>query len=220
MSKKQVVVIGLGRFGSNVARTLYGMNHDVLAIDNDERVVQEVTGFVTYPVKTDATSEAALRELGVPNFDIAIVAIGSDIQASIMVTVLLKSLEVPYIVARARNDLHGQILGRVGANRVVYPEREMGVRVARNIFNPEVLEYMDLAPDFGISKVKIPDQFHRQTLREAGLAGARDKYGLAVLAVRRGKDLILLPSEEERLQKGDLLVISGRDEHLEKLRSE
>ncbi|MBI4233370.1 MAG: TrkA family potassium uptake protein [Chloroflexi bacterium] len=220
MPRRQVVVIGLGRFGSNVAKTLYKMGHDVLAIDNDDRVVQEMMGQVTYPVKADATSEATLRELGVPNFDVAVVAIGSNIQASIMATVLMKSLGVPYILGRARNDLHGQTLERVGAHRVVYPEQEMGVGVARNLFNPDVLEYMELGPSFGVSKVKLPDKLHQLTMREAGLAGARDKYGLAVIAIRRGKELILLPSEEERLRQGDLLVVAARDELLEKLHGE
>ena len=217
MAQKQVVVIGLGRFGSNMTRTLYQMGHDVLALDTDERLVQEAMGNATYAVKADATSEAVLRELGVPSFDVAVVAIGSDIQASIMSTVLLKSLEVPYIVARASNDLHSQTLERVGANLVIYPEQEMGVRVARNLFNPDVIEYMELAANFGISKVKAPDEINGLTLKEAGLAGSRDRYGLSVVAVRRGKDLIFLPAEEERLQSGDVLIIASRGEHLERL---
>ena len=217
MAQKQVVVIGLGRFGSNMTRTLYQMGHDVLALDTDERLVQEAMGNATYAVKADATSEAVLRELGVPSFDVAVVAIGSDIQASIMSTVLLKSLEVPYIVARASNHLHSQTLERVGANLVIYPEQEMGVRVARNLFNPDVMEYMELATNFGISKVKAPDEINGLTLKEAGLAGSRDRYSLSVLAVRRGKDLIFLPAEEERLQSGDVLIIASRDEHLERL---
>ncbi|MBI4336202.1 MAG: TrkA family potassium uptake protein [Chloroflexi bacterium] len=216
MPRKQVVVIGLGRFGSEVAKTLYQEGHDVLAIDNDERRVQEMAGHATYPVKADATNEAALRELGVPNFDVAVVAIGNDIEASIMSTVLLKTLGTAHIVARARDPLHGRTLERVGANVVVYPEQETAERVARSLFQPHVLDYIELAPSFGVSKVRLPEAFNHMTLKQAGLAGPRDKYGLAVLAVRRGKEIILLPSEEERLQSGDLLLVAGRDELLEK----
>lgn len=217
MARKQVVVVGLGRFGSNVARTLYQRGHDVLAIDTEEQLVQEVMGQVTYTVRGDATNEIVLRELGIASFDAAVVAIGSNIQSSIMGTVLLKSIGVPYIVARARNQLHGQTLERVGANHVVFPEQETGVRTARSLFNPDVLEYMDLGAEFGVSKIKALDTFHGLTLKEAGMAGSRDKYGVSVLAVRRGKEVIILPSEEERLQSDDQLIIVGRDELIDKL---
>ncbi|MFN3973699.1 MAG: potassium channel family protein [Dehalococcoidia bacterium] len=218
MPKRQVIVVGLGRFGARVARTLYRMGHDVLGIDTNEQLVQALVGQITYPVKADATSEAVLRELGAPNFDAAVIAIGSDVQASIMCTVLLKSIGMPYIVARARDDLHGRTLARVGANRIVYPEQEMGERVARSLFTPDVLEYMEVAPAFGISKVRLPESFHGITLKEAGLSGPRDKYGLAVLAIRRGKDVILLPSEDERIQPDDTFILAGKDDRLERLR--
>ena len=220
MVRKQIVVIGLGRFGSSVARALYQTGHDVLAIDRDEAPVQELLGHVTYSVRADATNEAVLRELGVPNFDAAVVGIGSDIQSSIMSTVLLKSFELPHVVARARNQLHGQTLERLGADQVIHLEQEMGTRLGRSLLNPGILEYMELAANFGISKMKTPQAISNHTLREAGLAEARDKYGLAVLAIRRGKELILLPSEEERLQPDDLLIIASKDDLLEKLLNE
>lgn len=218
MPNRQIVVIGLGRFGSNMARTLYQMGHDVLAIDEDEEAVQEMMGQVTYPVTGDATSEAVLRELGVPNFDTAVVAIGSNIQASIMATVLLKTLGVSYIVARANNELHGATLDRLGANRVVYPEQEMGVRLAHTLFHPNVMEYMELAPGYGISKSHLPDGMARRTLKESGLGSPRERNDLAIIAIRRGKEIILTPDEEEQLRPGDLIIVSGRDELLEKLR--
>lgn len=214
--RRQVAVIGLGRFGSSVATSLYQAGHDVLAVDTDERAVQDITGKVTHPVRADATSEAVLRELGVPNFDVAVVAIGSNIQASILCTVLLRSLGVVYILARAQNGLHGQTLERVGASRVIYPEQETGARAAHSLFQPEVIESMALAPNFNINKFNAPERFHDSTVKEAGLAGPRDKYGLAVLAIRRGKALILLPSEEERLRPGDVLTVAGRDDLFEK----
>ncbi|MQF83165.1 TrkA family potassium uptake protein [SAR202 cluster bacterium AD-802-E10_MRT_200m] len=218
MAQKQVVVVGLGRFGSSVTRTLYQMGYDVLALDWDERLVQNAMGNSTYAVKADATSESVLRELGVHNFDGSVVAIGSNIEASIMATVLVKSFEIPYIVARASNPLHGQTLERVGANRVIYPEQQMGSRVARNLFNPDVMEYMELSSDFGISKVRAPEEIDGRTLKEVGLVGSRDRYGFSVLAIRRSKDLVFLPAEEERLKTGDVLIVASRDDQLEKIK--
>ena len=215
--KKQVVVVGLGRFGASVSKTLYQIGHDVLAIDKDEGLVQEMLGKATYPVKADGTNEAVLRELGVQNFDAAIVAIGSDTQASLMATVLLKSLEVPYVVARAENPLHGQTLERIGANRVLYPELEMGARSSHSLFIPDVMEYMELTSKFGITKLKVPKDFVKKTLKDSGLGGARDKYGVVVLAIITNKNLVLLPDEEEGIQGGDILIVSSGDEGLEKI---
>ena len=217
MANRQIVVIGLGRFGSSVAYTLYQMGHDVLALESSESLVQEAMGRVTYSVRADATQENVLRELGVPNFDMAVVAIGSNVEASIMATVLLKSMGIPYIVARARTPLHGQTLERVGADVVVHPEQETGQHVARNLFHPEVQDYMEVAPNFVISKVRASAQSANRTLKDMGLAGARDKYGLAVLAIRRGKDVILLPAEDERIRPEDTLVLASTEELLDRL---
>ena len=162
-----------------------------------------------YPVRL------GLIDLGAGVEDV--VAVGSDIEANMMCTVLLKGLGIPYIAARARTQLHGRALERMGAYRVIFPEREMGSRVARNLFNPDVIEYMELAAGFGISKMKAPPTLEGLTLKEAGLSGTRDKYSLSILAIRRGKDLILLPSEEERLRSEDLLVLANKDDMLDRL---
>jgi len=217
--KKQVVVIGLGRFGSSVARSLYNLGHDVLAIDEEEDRVQTMMGQVTFPVAGDATSETVLKELGVPDYDAAVVAIGSNIVASVMTTVLLKTLGVPYIVARAHNDLHGNTLERIGADKVVHAESEMGVRLAHNMFNPNVQEYLELAPNFGLSRIRAPQAFANKTLKELGFSSPRDKYGLAVLAVKRGRDITLNPDIDDRLHAGDLLILAGKDELLDRLPS-
>ena len=214
---KQVVVVGLGRFGNSVARELYQTGHEVLAVDTDELKIQDMMGLATYAVKADATNEAVLRELGVQNFDVGVVSIGSDIQASILITVLLKSLGVPFIIARAVNELHGDTLERVGADKVVYPERETGLRVAHILFNPGVLDYMGIVTGFGIIKVRPPERIINSTLESAGLSDARDKYGIAVLAIRRGREHILTPSKDEVIRPGDQLIVAGRDEHLGRL---
>lgn len=215
--KRQVAVIGLGRFGSSVVDSLYNLGHDVLAIDKDQSRVQTVMGRATHALAGDATDERVLRELGIPDYDVAVVAIGSDIVSSVMASVLLKTFELPYIVARAQNDLHGNTLERIGVNKVVHAESEMGVRLAHSLFNPNVQEYIELTPNFGISKLRVPNRFVGMSLKELGFSSPRDKYGVAVLAVRRGKDITLNPDGEERLQKGDWLVLAGRDELIDQL---
>ncbi len=217
MAKNQVAVVGLGRFGSSVARSLYNLGHDVLAMDTDADRVQSMMGQVTYPVSGDATNEAVLKELGIPDYDAAVVSIGSDIVASVMTCVLLKTMGLDYIVARARNDLHGNTLERIGVNKVIHAESEMGVRLAHNLFNPNLQEYLELAPNFGLSRMRVPDGFVDKSLKELGFSSPRDKYGLAVLAIKRGKDITLNPDTDDRLQSGDLLVLAGRDELLDRV---
>ena len=219
MAKKQVVVIGLGRFGSGVARSLYNLGHDVLAMDTNEDRVQSMMGQVTYPVAGNATNETVLKELGVPDYDAAVVAVGSDIPGSVMACVLLKTMNIPYVVARATNELHGITLERIGVDKVIHPESEMGVRLAHNLFNPNLQEYLELAPNFGLSRMKVPPQFVDKSLKELGFSSPRDKYGLAVLAIRRGKDVTLNPDIDDRLRAGDMLMLAGRDELLERLPS-
>ena len=213
--KKQVCVIGLGRFGSTVARELYQSGHDVLAIDIDEAKIQDTLGHVTYAVRADASSESVLKELDVADFDVAVVSLGSDnIQTSILVTVLLKSLGVPFIIARAADELHGSTLERIGADKVVYPEAESGRRAAHVGFDPGVIDYMPIVPNFGITKVRPPEEMFRHTLEEVGLAGSKDKYNISVLAIRRGRSYIMHPAKDEEIKPGDVLIVAGTNEHV------
>ena len=140
MKPKQFAVIGLGRFGTSVAQALYHMGHDVLAVDISEERVNSVMKDVTHVVQVDSTNEAAIRSLGLDNFNVVIVSIGQDVQASILTTLILKELGVKNIVAKARTELHGKVLYKIGANRVVYPERDMGVRVAHNLVSANILD--------------------------------------------------------------------------------
>ena len=215
--KKQVCVIGLGRFGATVARELYQAGHDILALDTDEAKIQEMLGQVTYAVRADATSESVLREMGVADFDVGIVALGNDnIQGSILVTVLLKSLAIPFIISRAANELHGETLERIGADKVVYPEMESARRVAHVDFNAGVLDYMELVPNVGISKVRPAEGMLGRTLDAAEL-GSQGKFGVAVLAIRRGRNYILNPSKFEEIAPGDILLVAGKNEQISKL---
>lgn len=216
-NSRHIVVVGLGRFGSSIARTLYQLGHTVIAIDNDENRVQAMMGEVTHPVVGNATDESVLRDFGVHNYDIGIVAIGSNVEASIMVTVLFQTMNLPYVVARAQSELHGSTLERLGCQKVVYAETEMGARVAHNLFNPEVEEYLELGPSFGVSRLRVPDRFSDMTLKEAGFAGVRDKYGVAVVAIKRGNNITLQPDADERLHRDDVLVVAGRDELVDRI---
>lgn len=216
--KKQVVVIGLGRFGSSLVRTLYEIGHDVLAIDSDEKSVQNLAGHATYAVQADATDEAALKELGVSNFDVGVVAVGAEIQASVMATVLLKRLGVPFVIARAQSELHAQTLEKVGADRVVLTESEMGERVAHSMANPGVLDYMSVAPTYGVSKIKPPERFVGQTLEDVEL-GPKGNRGINVLVIRRGNDIIVNPDRFERIQSSDIFIVVGKDDQMDKLKA-
>ena len=214
----QVVVIGIGRFGSTVARSLYQLDHQVRAIDRDERAVQAVSPFVTEAVQANSMDEATLRDLGVNNFDVALVTIGTDVPTSIMTTVLLKNLGVPYIVARARDDLHAATLQRLGVDKIVSPESETGARLAHSLTYPTIVDYLEIARDYGISKVAAPESFVGKTLEDLGLNSQRQSEGVSVLLIRRGNNqVVTAPDRFEKVIRGDVLVLSGRDEALERL---
>ncbi len=216
--KKQVCVIGMGRFGSTVAYELYQSGHDVLAIDFDEAKIQEQLGKVTYAVRADATNESVLHELDIPDYDVAIVALGSDnIQASVGITVLLKSIGVPLIIARAANELHGETLERIGADRVLFPEAENARRVARLEFSREVMDYMPILADYGISKIRTPEGMFHHTLEEAELSGSGDRHDISVLAIRRGRISLLHPARDEVMLPGDVLILAATSEQISKL---
>ena len=215
---KQVCVIGMGRFGSTIARELYQSGHDVLAIDADEAKIQEHMGQVTYAVRADATNELVLRELDLPDYDVAIVALGGDnVPASVSVTALLKGLGIPMVMARAANDQHGDILERIGADRVLFPEAENARRVAKLEFTRELLDYMPILADYGISKIRPPEGMLNKTLEAAGLSGAGDRHGISVLAIRRGRTSFLHPAKDEVMQHGDVLILAATSEQLSKL---
>ena len=202
-----IAVIGLGRFGSNLAITLSELGHDVLAIDSDERTVQKIADSVTHAVQADGTDEATLIELGITEYDLAFVAFG-DIEGSILMTTLLKQLGLKRVHAKARNSLHRQILERVGADQVVFPEREMAVRVAHNLAAPNVMDYFELLADYGIGEVKVPEGFVGQTLTSVNLA---DRLNVSILVIKRGSELLITPDLTETLRAGDVLVVIGRD---------
>jgi trk system potassium uptake protein TrkA len=212
--KTSVLVIGLGRFGAAAARELERLGHEVLAVDTDEGIVNDIAPEVTHAVQLDASDEAALRSVGAAEFPVAIVAISSAIDASIFATMALKQLGVPHVIVKAAGPLHGAILERVGADRVVYPEREMGQRVAHSFAIPDVIDYLDLAPRFGIVKVRPPASWVGRTLKDLELPV---RLGVSLIALRRGAEVTLNPHRDMLVQAADELILMGADEKLERI---
>jgi trk system potassium uptake protein TrkA len=214
--KKQIAVIGLGRFGSSVALTLQNMGNDVLAIDRAEDCVQSISHHITHAVQADATNETILKDLGVGHFDIAIVSMGTDIKSSVLTTIILKNLGVKYIIARANDELHGSILDKIGADTVVYPEREMGARTAFNVILKDVTDYMTVVSGYGIAKLVPPEHLVGSKLSDIGF-GPKGKWEVAVLLIQRENEIIVNPGQKETIKEDDILIIAGGDDKLEKL---
>lgn len=214
MARKQYAIIGIGRFGSSIARTLSEMGFDVLAIDSDEHRVQEVSHIVTQAVVADSTDEEALRAIGLRNFDVVVVAIGEDIQSSILTTLILKEMEIPTVLVKAQNDLHAKVVQRIGADKVIFPERDMGVRVAHHLTSPNVLDYIELSDDYSIVEMKASDSMVGRNLIELNI---RARYRCNVMAIKRDNHMNIAPAPEEQLQVNDIVVIVGQKHDLIKL---
>ena len=208
-------MVGLGRFGAAVARELERLGHEVMAVDRQEAVVNDIAPSVTHAVQLDASDEDALRSVGAADFQHAIVAISGLTEPSIFATLSLKRLGVPNVIAKAGSGIHGEILKRVGADRIVYPELELGERLAHTFAVPNVIDYLDVAPNFGIEKIRPPRSFVGRTLGEIDLRG---RLGVTVVALRRDRRIIVTPTREERVAEGDELVVIGQDDKLHELR--
>lgn len=210
---RQVAVIGLGRFGTSVAMTLTELGHDVLAVDKDENSVQAVVNSVTHAVQADAREEETLKALGIRNFEVAVVAIGDDIEANILITLMLKELGVKKVVSKAMNVLHGKVLEKIGADKIIYPEKDMGIRLAHNLVTHNVLDWIELSPDYGVVELAVPKKFANKTLGELDL---RAKYGINVIAIKKPAAIVLAPGAKERLEESDILIIISRNENIAK----
>lgn len=220
--KRQIAVIGLGRFGYSVAKELAVAGSEVLAIDRDEERVSKVADYVTHAVVLNATDEKALRSVGVQNMDIAIVSIGENIEANILVVMLLKELGVHRIIAKAVTSLHGKVLESLKVDRIVYPERDMAVRTAHWLIQPNIIEQLELSPEYSIIELPAPTLLVGKTLRDSEL---RTRYGANLIAIkklRRGEEEAghqwnVNPLPTDIIQKDDLLVLIGRTKDLERL---
>lgn len=214
---KSFVVIGLGNFGMSVARTFAEHGHDVLAIDDNENLVEEASEYVTHAINADVTNEEVLKSLDIKSFDAAIVAIGVDIQSSILATVMLKELGAKYILAKAQNDLHSKTLYKVGADRVVFVERDMGIRIAHNLIMNNIIDMIELSSSFSIVELQPLPSWFGKTLNELQM---RSKHGINVVAIKKEDSVDTSPTAESRIDKGDMLLVFGHNKNLSKLNNE
>jgi trk system potassium uptake protein TrkA len=208
---KEFIVIGLGRFGGGLAETLAGMGHEVLGVDSDPKAVQDLSGVLTHVVEADSTSEAAMRQLGAGEFETAVVAIGTEIEASILTTSVLADIGVSRIVAKAVTQAHGRILERVGAHRVVFPERDMGIRVGHSLAG-SILDYFELDPAFAIVETSAPKELVGRTLAAAEV---RKRYGITVVCVKPEGGSFTYATPETVVADGDILVVAGEKRRAE-----
>ncbi|RAP75402.1 potassium channel family protein [Paenibacillus montanisoli] len=212
MKSNQFVIIGLGRFGSSLARELIQLGYDVLGIDKDEEAVQDMSQELTHAVVADSTEEEVLRSLGVRNFDCAVVSIGDDIQASIMTAILLKDLGVKKVVAKAMTELHGRVLEKIGVDRVVYPERDMGIRVAHQLVSPNLLDYIELSKDYTIAELAVPKCLSGKSLQDLN---PRARFGCSIVAINKPKGIIIAPTGNDVLTEKDVMVVIGTNQQIE-----
>lgn len=214
METKNYVVMGCGRFGSAIAKTLFELGHEVLVLDVKEELVQSVIDQVTHAVQADCTDEYVLKSLGIGNFDVAVVCIGEDFEASIMATILVKEMGIPYVLCKASDERQAKVLYKIGADRVVFPERDMGVHTAHRLTSKNILEYIALDSQHSVAEVELPQSWNGKNLQQLNL---RMDYGVNVIALKRGNRMQIALDPKEVFQSKDILVLIGRLENIERI---
>ena len=215
MKAKSFAVIGLGQFGMTLARELANADYDVLAIDDKDENIQEIAETVTYAVRADVREPDILKSLGVQNVDVAIVAVAENMEASITATMQAKDLGVPCVVSKAMNTLHGRILEKIGADLVIYPERSMGLRVARNLTSNGFEDIFELSSEFSMAEFRIPADWAGKSLAELKI---REKYKINVVAVKLGDEVNVNIDPAEKLKEGCIVVAAGKNQDLNRVK--
>lgn len=213
-TQKEYIVIGLGRFGSSVAKQLEANGCKVLAVDRSEQMVGQIAEYVTLAMRIDVTDEEALKELGGRNFDGAIISIGHGLEASVLATIWAKEQGIRQVIVKAYDDTQGKILTKVGADEVVYPERQMGVHLANDLAFNNLFDAIELTAEYSIADVDLLSGWVGKNLKELKL---REKYGVNVIAVKRGGVLLINPSADEPMKQNDVFVLLGKNHTLKKL---
>lgn len=217
MSTQQFVVVGLGRFGMSLGMELIELGYEVMGVDRSEVVVEEVGDRFTYAAVADATDEEMLRSLGIRNFDCGIVAIGENMQTSILAAILLKELGVKKVVAKAITVLHGRALEKIGVDQVIFPERDMGIRVAHQLVTPNLLDYIELSDDYSIVEMRVPSCLNSQTVADLN---SRSRFGCTIVALRTEAGVTIAPTALDRMHEGDVMVIAGPNDRIEQFERE
>lgn len=212
---KSYIVFGCGKFGSSAAKTLSELGNEVMVVDINLDSIEEIADYVTTAIQCDVMDENATSEMGLKNFDAAVVAIGTNFEAAIMSTVLAKEAGIEYIVAKATSNRQALILKKLGADKIIFPERDMGVRVAHNLSASNLMDFIQLSPDYSIAEFLCPVTWVGKNLKQLNV---RSKYKVTVLAIERGNDDIKIdPYPDSLLQEGDVLVLLGKDEDIKEI---
>ncbi len=203
---KSFAVIGVGRFGRAVATTLYTLGCEVLVIDKNEQIIQSIADEVTHAVTVETLDEATLKALGIRNYDAVIVAIGDELEASMLVSLMLKELGVKYIISKAQGELHAKLLTKIGIDKVILPERDIGERVANTLVNTNIIDFIELSPEYSIAEISPPSQWVGKTLVNLDL---RTKHRINVISIINGKEVNVNPRPEYTIKNGDRLAVIG-----------
>ena len=214
MKYKTIAVIGLGRFGSTVAKMLASMDHEVLGVDIDPEVVQKISPFITHAIVADTSDEEAIKALALSQFDMVIVAIGGNLQANLMTAMLLKELNVHKIVAKAENNIQGKMLHKIGVDKVIYPDYDMALRLVQFLTRDHVMDYLQLSKNISLIEIKMPSIMVGTCLKDSNL---REKYNLNAVGIRRGEDLEVPPNPSTILGEDDKLLVIGNNSDLDAL---
>lgn len=212
--RKEFVVFGLGKFGTSVARALADNGCQVMAVDSDARLVEEIAENVTYAVCTDVTDADAIHSLGIRNFDGAIVAIGENLEASVLVTIISKELGIPYVLAKAQSELQAKVLKKVGADKIVFPEKETGIRIANNLVSDNFFDAIELSSKYSMMDLDVPEEWVGKSLRELNLRATKK---INIIGIKQKEEFEITPDPDAPLGADDVLVIIGRNQTLSKL---
>lgn len=211
--RKQYAVFGLGSFGESVAVTLQELGCEVVVVDNHMERIENISPYVSYAVQADIEDPEVIRSLGARNLDGVVVAVADDMEASIMATLVSKEIGVPYVLAKAKNDLHAKVLKKIGADSIIFPEKEIGQSVARNLVSGEFVDWISLSPDYSITEIAVPEKWIGKSLSEIDVRRTKD---VNVVGVRIGEKIQVTIDPEEPLQKEMMLIMIGSNEALEK----
>lgn len=215
MKRKEFVVFGVGDFGMNVAKTLSNSGATVMVVDKNENQLEKIAGEVTHTICADATNPEAMKQLGIRNYDGAVVGIGHNLETSALITMQLEEMDVPFIMVKASTDIEGRILTRLGADKVIFPDREMGIRVANDIMNGNYFEAIELSEEYSIVDMMAPSEWVGKNLQQLNI---RSKYGVSIIGIRGLEETNINPAAEYTLQPQDVLIVLGHNTEIQRLR--
>lgn len=215
MRKREFVIFGVGEFGTNVAKTLANSGATVMVVDKDEKQLEKIANSVTHSICADATDPEAMKQLGIRNYDGAVVGIGHNLETSVLITMQLKEMDVPFIMVKASTDIEGRILSKVGADKVIFPDREMGIRIGNEIMNGNYFEAIELSEEYSIVDMTVPDSWAGKTLQEVNI---RSRYGVNVIGIRGREETNINPHADYKLTGEDVLIVLGHNSDIQKLR--